>query len=199
MGCVCQCGGRTTILLSNFGKTKSCGCVARESWATTITTHGMSGSASHKAWKSMMGRCYSPKNTSYARYGGRGITVCDRWRTFEKFYEDMGTPPSGLTLDREDNAAGYSPDNCRWATKKTQGRNKRNNVRDMVWGSLAEAVEHYGVVSYATAWARNRKGVPIDAAASLPLRSRLPFADGSTMNLVKEAKKAFGKRTGLKL
>lgn len=76
----------------------------------------------------MKQRCYNPKATQYADYGGRGITVCDRWRySFHAFLEDMGPRPPGHSIDRIDSDKGYGPDNCRWADKKTQQRNRRTN------------------------------------------------------------------------
>ena len=89
-----------------------------------IITHHMSNTRVYRIWAGMKSRCLIPTDTNYSRYGGRGITVCDRWLTFEHFYEDMGDCPEGLTLDRIETADGYCPDNCRWATYSTQGANR---------------------------------------------------------------------------
>lgn len=91
---------------------------------TIHVTHGASHTGLYNRYKSMLNRCHNPSNPSYARYGAKGVTVCDRWReSFQSFYEDMGAPPDGYTLDRIDNSKGYSPDNCRWATVKQQSEN----------------------------------------------------------------------------
>lgn len=91
--------------------------------------HGKSGSPEYMIWESMIGRCHNKKDTAYNNYGARGIKVCERWRKFIYFYIDMGDRPSSKhTIDRIDNNAGYSKDNCRWSTRFTQSRNHRRNV-----------------------------------------------------------------------
>lgn len=77
----------------------------------------------------MKARCLNPHNKRYADYGGRGITICERWLTFENFFADMGQCPQGLSLDRIDNSGNYEPDNCRWATTQEQTSNKRPRKR----------------------------------------------------------------------
>lgn len=89
--------------------------------------HGKRGTRTYKSWAMMKDRCFNQTNPSYKNYGGRGITVCERWMEFGNFCEDMGERPQDMTLGRIDNNGGYEPGNCRWETKKQQERNSRNN------------------------------------------------------------------------
>lgn len=112
-------------------------------------THGMSRSPIYYVWKTMRGRCRRPTHNRYASYGGRGIRVCERWESFEAFFEDMGEGyQPGLTIDRIDRDGDYSKENCRWVTQKVQQRNRRNNaVVSSPWGmvSIAELSELSGI------------------------------------------------------
>lgn len=130
--CRCRCGTvkaiHTSALRRGVRLTQSCGCLYRETRGTTNLIHGMSKTALYRAWSSMKNRCYLTTCKAYSDYGGRGIVVCERWRSsFENFYADMGDRPSSRhTLERENVNGPYSPDNCAWATWEVQARNKRN-------------------------------------------------------------------------
>jgi len=87
--------------------------------------HGMAGTRIYNIWADMVARCNRKTHMRYSDYGGRGITVCERWLIFDNFFADMGERPRGHSLDRRDNDAGYSPENCRWATFKEQRANRR--------------------------------------------------------------------------
>jgi hypothetical protein len=150
---VCDCGEVVEILDSNFARQTSCGCKrfsaeSRAAVSRKFKTHGHSSgghlSPEYMTWQSMIGRCTRPDVDGYHRYGGRGITVCERWRVFANFAADMGDRPFGTTLDRINTDGDYEPGNCRWATLEEQQNNRCNNVR----------VEIDGVTKTATQWAR---------------------------------------------
>lgn len=132
--CVCDCGNVKSVLKENLltGRQKSCGCLSREKAKATgerLKKHGMYKTRVYQIWAQMKRRCQTPSNGAYERYGKIGVDVCERWQTFENFYEDMGDD-NGLTLDRIDPFKGYEPANCRWATYKEQAVNKRKNHKE---------------------------------------------------------------------
>jgi len=97
-------------------------------------SHGMSHTHAYRIWQSMRDRCENPRSKSYKNYGDRGIKVCQEWKSFEAFFEDMGMPPKGLSIERLDNGLGYSKANCTWATRERQSRNKRSTVNVSIAG-----------------------------------------------------------------
>lgn len=100
-------------------------------WRAPTHGHTIAGNVSpiYRTWKGMLQRCYNPKSGSFKYYGGRGITVCERWEIFENFLEDMGARPADRSLDRINNDGNYEPGNCRWATQKEQVSNQRRGPR----------------------------------------------------------------------
>jgi hypothetical protein len=135
--CVCDCGALSTVASANLknGHTKSCGCLKIAATIRAKTTHGATKGRArlpeYKVWTDIKSRCLNPRRHSYACYGGRGITICDEWRSdFAAFFAHMGPRPSAHhQIDRIDNDRGYEPGNCRWVTKAANVRNRRGSVR----------------------------------------------------------------------
>ena len=166
----CDCGveknRRPFELIS--GHTLSCGCRKPSVLAIQSRTHGHAASGresrAYMCWKNMRDRCQNPKNKRFDHYGGRGIVVCDRWKLFANFLEDMGDPPAGLTLNRINNDAGYDPANCNWVSHKAQSLNTSRNVQvDTCKGRMpiSEAARIAGV-DRNTMVNRIKRGWPIE-------------------------------------
>lgn len=107
----------------------------------TYTRHGYSGTRVYRAWKRMMQRCYAKEHYPYENYGGRGISVCERWKIFENFLADMGEPVGGMTLERNNTNGNYEPSNCRWASPREQANNRRNKRVVIVFGQKMNVSE----------------------------------------------------------
>lgn len=119
--CLCECGKMTYMIGTRMrkGRSISCGCARKKPDA--ISHHPL-----YEAWQGMKQRCYNPNHHKFANYGGRGITVCERWKdSFQNFLHDMGERPVGTTLDRRENDGNYEPSNCRWLDHKGQANNRR--------------------------------------------------------------------------
>lgn len=159
--CMCDCGNtiRTISASLNNGNTTSCGC---KCWMPLVK-HGESHKRTHeyKCWYHMKDRCLNPNHSAYQYYGGRGITICEKWLSYEGFLEDMGRAPSHkYTLDRIETDGNYVKSNCRWADHHTQMNNTRRTIKFNYNGitmSLKQWAKHFGV-NYTTACRRNKAG-----------------------------------------
>lgn len=173
--CRCDCGNEVDVVGHNLtsGHTKSCGCYNRERLVEVHTIHGMSSHSRrhpiHTAWHGILQRCENPNNPSYHYYGGRGIKVCDEWHDAQVFIDWALANgwQKGLTLDRIDSNGNYEPGNCRWATRKEQARNRRNNCLITFNGKtqrLADWAEETGIKWQTLASRIYRSGWPIERA-----------------------------------
>ena len=163
----CDCGNNTLVRVNHLsnGHTISCGCIQ--------FAHRMCGTAEYRTWTAIHQRCENATLPKFKNYGGRGIKVCDRWRTFTPFFQDMGLRPSAAhSIDRIDNNGNYCPENCRWATATQQQRNRRTNhlveFKEDV-KPLIQWCEELGL-KYDPTLLRLRKGWSAERAFSEPLR-----------------------------
>lgn len=190
--CRCECGNFVDVYSKSLtsGKTRSCGCLNIESlrangkeaikhvskWIEKnkhpSITHGKTKSKEYISWIKLKSRCENLNDIRYENYGKRGIKVCERWKKFEAFYDDMGICPDGFSIDRIDNDKGYSPENCRWATKSQQQRNKRNNRKIDAFGEiklLCEWSDKFGI-SPSTILNRLKSNWSNEDAVSKPIK-----------------------------
>ena len=159
--CKCDCGAEAMVRANSLkhGRTKSCGCLRRDSNNTKKTTHGLSKTRIYNTWHAMKGRCKLESNANYPRYGGRGISVCKEWNdSFDEFYKwaMANGYQDGLSLDRIDNNGNYCPSNCRWVTRDVQNNNRevsRNITYNGETKNLAEWCREFGL-PYLRIWER---------------------------------------------
>ena len=178
--CQCDCGNIVEVsagrLLSSH--TKSCGCLQKARATESHIKHGKSETRLYSIWAGMIKRCTNEEAKNYMDYGGRGITVCDEWRnSFEVFYEwAMANGYSDqLTIDREDNNKGYSPENCRWITHKEQNNNRRSN-RNLTYNGETHNMKEWASIvgiNYRTLQNRiNQYGWDVEKALTTPIQKR---------------------------
>lgn len=180
--CRCECGTEKIVKAGplSSGQSQSCGCynleVRRRVCIERNTTHGQAArgakTRTYRIWSNLTIRCDNAKSKTYARYGGRGIGICDRWRSFENFLADMGECPSDKhTLDRIDGHQGYAPANCRWATMREQNNNRLNNRRITFNGetlTLMEWSRRTGLPRETIHHRLGKLGWPLEQAMTLP-------------------------------
>lgn len=171
---LCDCGiekevDRQAVLK---GRTRSCGCLEREARFTSSKTHGMSRTRTYETWLAMIKRCSRTDDAAYPQYGGRGITVCERWLTFENFLADMGERPPGTSIERTNNDGPYSPDNCCWATRAQQARNTARTIRITVDGETLCLTDWAARAKrkYSTLYAAHRRGEDLVAILKRSMR-----------------------------
>lgn len=158
--CQCDCGASKEMKPCDLisGKSVSCGCLRAERLREGLhVRHGQYASPTNKSWSSMIQRCTNANDPVYQKYGAKGITVCDRWLSFENFLTDMGDRPDGTTLDRWPNEKGnYEPGNCRWATPLQQSNNQTRNYRVEYMGVTYTIRELSEVTGIPYVYLRNR-------------------------------------------
>lgn len=151
--CKCDCGNEKKVFGNDLkrGRTLSCGCANK---------HGMSNTRLYKSWQQMLDRCLNPNNKRYKDYGGRGITICDRWMKFENFHEDMGDRSSkNHSIDRINNEDGYSLENCKWSTRSQQQRNRRDTKYFTVFGVTELLLEWTKCAGTSSVYRWHKKGI----------------------------------------
>ena len=168
--CLCECGIIKIIRTDHLKeqRVKSCGCSSAALYAESRQTHGMTNHPAYTNWYHMMSRCTNPKNDRFADYGGRGITVTERWKDVTNFIADMGEKPSpDHSIDRIDNNGNYEPGNCRWATSSEQASNTSKTRKVTFEGrtqSIAQWAKERGIKEATLYYRIVRYGWPIEKA-----------------------------------
>lgn len=163
----CDCGNTKVSYPQSASQTGHCGCLTHERLSARFVTHGRSGCKMYKAWFAMKDRCQNPNNQAFHHYGGRGISFDPSWDKFESFLKDMGERPNNTTLERVDNDGNYCKENCIWATRKVQQRNRRG--LNMHGGKcLSEIAENLNL-SRNTIAGRLNRGWSIQDATTKPI------------------------------
>lgn len=167
--CMCDCGKMNSVVMDSLsnGRTRSCGCLK----GTQKTSYGRP----YSIWEHMRGRCLNENNTNFANYGGRGISVTGKWKTFKGFWEDMKDGyRDDLTLDRIDVNGNYEKGNCRWATMKEQGNNRRDTIYYIIDGEKmcqSDVIEKFSI-PITTLYKRIKNGWDIERAVRTPIDTR---------------------------
>lgn len=165
--CRCDCGNSVIVRRDSLltGNTETCGCAQKP--------HGMALTSIHSVWATMLARCSNPNNEAFIYYGARGISVCERWKSFKLFYEDMGEKPEGHQIDRIDVNGNYEKSNCRWVLPIENSNNKRNNRRMILNGktqTMAQWSRELGI-KVTTIGERLKRGWTDEKALSTPVNS----------------------------
>lgn len=178
----CVCGAtkemdiRDLLRRQRSGLAVSCGCKKAELISQALQKHGMTKHPAYSVWHSMIQRCTEPTHPAWKNYGGRGITVCERWlHDFAAFWNDMGpTYQPGLDIDRKENEKGYSPENCRWVTRKVNCRNKRNTRTTTYLGQTVtvKSLSELSGIKYTTLLYRLNHGCPPERLLEEPDTAR---------------------------
>lgn len=176
--CKCECGNeiiRSGSVLKRH-RVNSCGCLQKDSTVARCWKHGKTRDKTWKCWQNILFRCNNPKCKGFHNYGGRGITVCERWNSFDNFLSDMGDCPEGLTIERKDTNGNYCPENCIWADCITQQNNRRDNFIINFNGqeyTAAELGRKFNMNGCLISQ-RIRKGWDINDAINTPVRHKSP-------------------------
>lgn len=169
--CACDCGKETVVPRKavQSGNTSSCGCGKKRQ-----KTRMDRGTKAYRIWQAMLNRCRNPKVKGYQYYGGRGIKVCERWKSFDNFIADMGQPDENQSIDRIDPNGDYEPTNCRWATQKEQVNNTARNrliERDGEKMTASQWANRLGINAHLFC-TRLRNGWSFERASSEPVKTK---------------------------